>query len=179
MSSDARNILAVIQVSLLSATFAHHDARATAAALQISSLTSDGQLTSTLAITDQQAGFVGVEGLKWSIDPDGGFRVVRFVNESPQSAHQQGQLTLDELKSLGALLDSTLPRLLAHSGQAAPVNAHTLVIQFGCRTWTLHLPPGQTILQAQEAHAKNPDGPEALFLRVVRTITSLVDHDER
>lgn len=178
MSSVARTIPAAILATLVSATFAHHDARAAAAVVPASALTSDGQLTSTLAITDQQAGFVGVEGRKWSIDPDGAFRVVRFVNESEQAAHRQGRLALAELKSLGALIDAEFPRLSAQAGHAAPVNAHTLVIQFGCRSWTLQLPPGQTAVQAQDAQAMNPDGPEARFLRIVRTVIRLVEQDE-
>jgi hypothetical protein len=179
MSSDACNIPAAFLAALLSASFAYHEAHAAAADDPVSGLTTDGQLMSTLVITDQQAGFVGVEGQKWLIDPDGAFRVIRFVNESEQPAHRQGRLASDDLKSLAALIDIDFPRLSAQAGDAAPVNAHTVAIQFGCRTWTLRLPPGQTIAQAQDAHATDPEGPETLFLQVVRTIIDVVEHGDR
>lgn len=178
MSGGARAVFPVLSVALMCATFAH-DGHATAAKFEITALTPDSELTSALTIIDQQAGFVGIEGVRWSIDPDGAFRAVRFVNERTEPAHQQGRLTRDELKSLGARLESDLPHLPTQSGEAAPVNAHTIVIQFGCRIWTLQLPTGRTIFEAQQEHARSPDSPEALFLRVVSTTLGFVDHERQ
>lgn len=171
-------ILSVLAVPLSCAGLAH-GVYATAATLEITALTPDSQLTNALTIIDQQAGFVGIEGVRWSIDPDGAFRAVRFVNERTDPAHQQGRLTRDELKSLGARLESDLPHLPMQSGEAAPVNAHTIVIQFGCRIWTLQLPTGRTIFEAQQEHLKSPDSPEALFMRVVSTALGFVAHENQ
>lgn len=133
-------------------------------------LLANGRLLGPLTVTEQQSGFAGITGTTWTVEADGRYRAVRFVNERVEPPYKQGQLAAAPLRTLGATLERELATLPARLGQEAEINPRTVVIRFAQRTWTLALPPGQSIGEAWQQYSANPADPRYRFLRAVRAL---------
>lgn len=138
----------------------------------------DGQLRARIELRDAQGGFAGFSGSLWTIEPDGTFRVARFLNEKVDEPHRTGQLTRDGLASLAEVLAVQdffgLPVELGHEVKVK-VNPHRVSLSFGQKTVTLWLPPGLSIAEAAAAHRDDQKSPQARFLTIVQTVHALVE----
>ncbi|SRR6266478_1297405 len=96
-----------------------------------------------LTLKDSQGGFAGTTGSVWVIGADCRFTVARFINEDVKEPHQRGQLSAKQQGILTALVaDKAVANLPATIGVPAPVNAHTITLEYAGKTWVLHLAPG-------------------------------------
>jgi hypothetical protein len=136
----------------------------------------DGQLTARLELKDAQEGFAGVSGMIWTIEPDGTFRAVRFLNAQITELSREGQLTKEGLASIAEALTGqdffALPAKIGHESKANP---HRMTLSFGQKAVTLVLPPGMDIAEAEAAHAGDQKSPEARFLTIARKVRTLVE----
>ena len=101
-------------------------------------LTPDGKLTETLELQDAQEGFAGLSGEVLTVQPDGTWRIARFLNDRVEEPHRQGRLDAKELKALaGVLAEQDFSELPSVVGQAPEVNPHRITVRFGETSSTL------------------------------------------
>lgn len=137
----------------------------------------DGQLRAGVELRDAQGGFAGFSGNLWTIEPDGTFRVARFLNEKVDEPHRTGHLTRDSLASLAEVLAvQDFFGLPANLGDEIQVNPHRVTLSFGQKTVTLWLPPGVGLTEAAAAHRDDRKSPQARFLTTVQTVQALVEN---
>jgi hypothetical protein len=141
-------------------------------------LGADGALRAPVELRDAQEGFAGQTGTLWTIEPDGAYRVARFVAQVVQPAHRTGQLTRAELARLAQVLAAQdLLSLPDTVGSLPPVNPRRISVRFGSRVSTLVLAPGE---EPREAAARGTPGSPATRLVAIReAIRTLVPGDER
>ena len=139
-------------------------------------LTPNGTLTETLELKDAQEGFAGVSGEILTVEPDGTWRVARFLNDRVEAPHRQGQLSPEELKSLAeALAEQDFGELPSTVGEAPAINPHRIIVRFGEVDSTLLLEPGQDVSGSAAPRTGQASGPQARLAAVVRTVRGLVD----
>jgi hypothetical protein len=103
-------------------------------------------LQQVLEVQIFQAGFVGVSGEIWKIEPSGQWYMAEFVNSQVHQPHRSGQLTDDQLRDLERVLSeqdfNTLPDQF---GQDPEVNPQTITIRFGAVEKSLMLNAGEDL----------------------------------
>lgn len=138
-------------------------------------LTADNHLIAELELRDEQAGFVGVSGITWSILPDGTCEASPFVNNTVSSSSQAGQLAQADLVKLAStLLDQNFSGLPAEISSEPSLNPHRLQISLGDKSTALVLPAGQSIDQALTLQQQRSEAPAARFLKIAQTINQIV-----
>ena len=132
-------------------------------------LTPEGRLRSALELRDAQAGFAGITADVWSIEPEGAFRVARYLDERAVAPARQGVLSRDRLEELARVLaEQELLTLPPELGQAPPINAHQITLSFGDKSSTLWLMPGQDPREVLAAGGRDPEDPLVRFVAIMQ-----------
>lgn len=109
-------------------------------------LAQEVSLQQVLEVQISQAGFVGVSGEIWKIEPSGQWCVAEFVNSQVHQPHRSGQLADDQLRALARVLSeqdfNTLPDQF---GQDPEINPQTITIRFGAMEKSLMLNAGEDL----------------------------------
>ena len=106
-------------------------------------LTKDGKLLALLTLKDGQGGFVGTNGLIWTVHLDGSWDRKRFTNRTMRKADQQGKLTAKELQSLADVLaHAQVDKLPPKIGKFRGANPHVVTLSWGKHQCVWTLPPG-------------------------------------
>ena len=135
--------------------------------------TNSGTLKMTLTVKDTQDGFAGTTGTVWRIEPDGAFRVSRIFNQNVAEPHLKGCLTPEQQARLSAVLAKEVPaELPAQIGDASPVNAHRITLQFGDRVSVLSVGAGDREIGA--IRSGDPHHPARRLLEVAETVKAMI-----
>jgi len=117
-------------------------------------------------------GFAGESGIEVVVEPDGRYRMSRFLNERLSSPHAEGVLAAGQLAELARTVAVALKRPLpATLGEPVPVNARRLQLRYGTMHCTFVLKPGQ---EPSPAAAGRDFAAASRFLDVWSTIRRLV-----
>lgn len=139
-------------------------------------LTPDGKLAETLELQDAQEGFAGLSGEVLTVQPDGTWRIARFLNDRVEEPHRQGRLGAKELKALaGVLAEQDFSELPSVVGQAPEVNPHRITVRFGETSSTLVLEPGQDVPEIAALRREQLSEPKAKLVTIVETTRSLIE----
>ncbi|MDP7011809.1 MAG: hypothetical protein QF685_10545 [Verrucomicrobiota bacterium] len=116
-------------------------------------LTKDGELSALLTLKDSQGGFVGTNGLIWTVHPDGSWDRKRFINRTIRKADMQGKLSAKELQALADVLaHAQVDKLPSKIGKFRGANPHVVTLSWGKHQCVWTLPPGSPV-------PKYPDQP--------------------
>ena len=119
-------------------------------------LNADGELRFPVTLRDSQSGFAGETGFLWTIDCDGAWQRQSFINETVRDADQEGQLTKEQLQTLGeALAKADMVGLTPSTGQTG-VNPHIVTVTYGKKQATVILHPGQPLPESDENKLRDP-----------------------
>ncbi len=137
------------------------------------------QLTSPLVLRDGQHGFAGEAGTVATIEPDGSFRVARFLSRRVEAPEQAGRLSPEAMRQLAQTLATELvPELPATLGAPSSANPRRLGLTYGTTAVTLILPPDFDLEKdAGAILASDPRSPTARFLRIWTTARGLLPGD--
>jgi hypothetical protein len=139
-------------------------------------LTPDGQLVETLELQDAQEGFAGLSGEILTVQPDGTWRIARFLNDRVEEPHRQGRLSAKELKALaGVLAEQDFNELPAVVGQAPEVNPHRITVRFGETSSTLLMEPGQDVPAIAALQRDQRSEPQTKLVTIVETTRRLIE----
>jgi hypothetical protein len=128
-------------------------------------------------LQDAQEGFAGVSGEILTVQPDGSWRLARFVNDRVEEPHRQGRLSPTELKSLaGVLAEQDFRALPSVVGEAPPINPHRITVRFGETSSTLVMQPGQNVSDVAALPATQLSDPQTKLITIVETTRQLIDH---
>lgn len=109
-------------------------------------LMQENQLQQLLEVRDFQAGFVGISGQVWKVEPLGRWFAAQFVNTQIQEPYLSGQLTREHLKALArAFAEQDFTELPNRFGRDVEVNPRTLTIRFGVIEKSLILNAGENL----------------------------------
>jgi len=130
-----------------------------------------------LTLKDSQGGFAGTTGSVWVIGADCRFTVARFINADVKEPHQRGQLTAKQQGILTALLaDKAVANLPAAVGEPAPVNPHTITLEYAGKVSILHLAPGPS--EAKRIMAEQTDSAARRLLQIAAGVKDLTGAPE-
>ncbi len=136
-------------------------------------------LNSALVLRDGQHGFAGETGTVTTIEPDGSFRVARFLNRRVEAPERAGRLSPEAMRQLAQTLATDLaPELPATLGAPPAANPRRLSLTHGRTAVTLILPPDFDLEKDGGATiASDPRSPTARFLRIWTTARGLLPGD--
>lgn len=140
-------------------------------------LTPDGKLAETLELQDAQEGFAGLSGEILTVQPDGTWRIARFLNDRVEEPHRRGRLSAKELKALaGVLAEQDFSELPSVVGQAPEVNPHRITVRFGETSSTLVMEPGQDVPEIAALQRDQLSEPQTKLVTIVETTRRLIEH---
>jgi hypothetical protein len=130
-----------------------------------------------LILKQSRGGFAGTTGTVWTIAPDCGFTVSRFVNAAVREPHRRGQLTPEQESILSRLLvEKGAASLPATIGEPAQVNPYQIILEYGGRVSVLNLPPGVNALESVKG--LDQASPERRAVEILETVQRLTGaHD--
>jgi hypothetical protein len=138
-------------------------------------LTKDGKLKETLQVRDVQGGFAGFTGTLWQVETDGSWAVYRVVQQK-QTLREKGQLTREQLKTLGRKLADFDLLNLANSGKST-VNPHLVKIAFGKHEVVLTLGAGKPLPNTPPVNQQKLNVEER-YARIVAAVRALTKTDK-
>ena len=96
-------------------------------------LTPDGKALETLELQDAQEGFAGISGEILTIEPDGTWRIVRFLNDRVEEPHRMGRLHPKGTQGVGRgiLAEEDFSELPSVVGELPEADAHRVTVRFG------------------------------------------------
>jgi hypothetical protein len=111
-------------------------------------------LVSPLQVRVAQTGVVGVTGTNWTVEPDGSYRVEKFIGDK-RTLQREGRLTGAQMNFVAdTLATARLEELPSSLGPAMPqANPRTISISTGDSRVELVLPGGESLAGADRIQA--------------------------
>jgi hypothetical protein len=130
-------------------------------------------LKMTLIVKDTQEGFAGTTGTVWTITPNCMFQVSRLFGQNLAEPHLKGTLTSEQQVQLSELLAKNLvAELPAQVGEASPVNARRITLEYGDKVSVLSMGPGDRDTSA--IRSASPLEPSRRLLEVADGIEKML-----
>jgi hypothetical protein len=127
------------------------------------------RIAAALAVTDAQYGFAGKTGTTWRVLPDCSFSVTHFVGTTIAELRQQGRLAPEQQRLLIEMITrADIARLPAQMGEAVPVNARTVSLEYNGSVSVLAIGPGErdlALIQSAE-----PGDPRRRVIELLRVL---------
>ncbi len=109
-------------------------------------ISGDQPLRATLVLRVAQAGFAGVTGTEYRLQPNGQWQALQFVNDRTTGVVGEGQLPPEKMIALSHRLTQTdFARLPADVSATQGVNPAIVEMQYGDDTAAAYLPPGYSL----------------------------------
>lgn len=139
-------------------------------------LTEEGELTEQLIYRDSQAGFAGVTGYLWTIEPDGSWKRQTFLNDLVRDADRSGKLRPGQLQELAeALKQNDLLGLPEQQGEEPQVNPKFITLQYGDKEFRYALIGGGELPEVDPDHPRPTNADR--FVNIVNVILDLLEAD--